>query len=135
MAPSDFSTYTATQVANWMSQGTVETPPGSLWVTLYDDTGTELDGSLQNGRVQTDTSTDWDVVNTNDFTNNGEIDFGEATTDITIQEVALFDSDTGGSNNEIARYEISTAPDTRNSGTRIFFQAGDLTFDVLDRTE
>jgi len=132
---SDFSTYTAAQVADWMSQGTIEAPPGELWVTLFDDTGTELDGSLQNGRVQTAAGTDWDIVNTNDFTNNGEIDFGEATEDITIHDVAIFDSDTGGSNNELARYAVSTAPDTRSDGTRIFFQAGDLTFDVLDRTE
>lgn len=132
---SDFSTYTASQVADWMSQGTVETPPGSLWVTLFDDAGNELNADLQNGRVETTAGTDWNIVNTNDFENGVEIDFGEATSDITIQDVAIYDSDTGGSNNELARYEISTAPDSRSSGTRIFFATGDLSFDVLDRTE
>lgn len=132
---SDFGDYTAAQVAEWMSQGTIEAPPGELWVTLFDDTGTELNAALQNGRVQTDAGLDWDIINNDDFTNNGEIDFGEALEDITIQDVAIYDSDVGGSNNLLARYEISTAPDTRNDGTRIFYSAGDLTFNVVERTE
>jgi hypothetical protein len=115
-----------------MSQGVVGNPPSDLYVTLYDDTGTELDGDLQNGRVQTAAGTDWDVTNTS-FENASEINFGDALADITVQEVAIFDAATGG--NEIARYAIDSAPDSRNSGTRIFFPAGDLSFDVVDRTE
>jgi len=129
---SDFSVFTADEIVNWMSQGTVGTPPSDLYVTLFDDTGTELDDDLQNGRVQTATGTGWDVTNTS-FENAAQIDFGEATADFSIQEVALFDAATGG--NEIARYAIATAPQDITTGTRVFFPAGDLSFDVIDRTE
>ena len=131
---SDFSVYTAEQAADWMSQGTVASPPTSLWVTLFDDTGTELDTNLQNGRVETTTGTDWDSPGT-DFDNGIEINWGEATADITVQDVALYDSDTGGSNNEIARYTVNDAPRSISSGTRVFFPAGELSFDIIDRTE
>jgi hypothetical protein len=115
-----------------MSQGVVASPPSDLYVTLFDDTGTELDGDLQNGRVQTSAGGDWGLVGTG-FENSSEINFGEALADITIQDVAIFDAASGG--NEIARYDIDSAPDDRNTGTRIFFPANDLSFDVVDRTE
>jgi len=131
---SDFSVYSAGEVVSWLSQGTVDTPPDPIFVTLFDDTGAELDGSLQNGRVSTTAGTDWDVVNTS-FENAIEIDFGDATADITVQDVALYDSDTGGSNNELARYTIQSAPRNISSGTRVFFPASQLSFDVVDRTQ
>jgi len=130
----DFSPYTAQQVADWMSQGTINAAPSNIWVTLFDDTGTELDGDVANGRVSTTAGTDWDSPGT-DFDNAVEIDFGEAQANITIQDVALYDSDTGGSNNELARYSIDAAPQDVNSGVRVFFSAGDLSFDVVDNTE
>lgn len=130
---SDFSVYTAGEIADWMSQGTVETPPTSLYVTVFDDTDTELDGDLANARAETTTGTDWDIVSTG-FENAADIDLGEATTELTnVEDVALFDAATGG--NEIARYTIEQAPFNVAEGSNLIFNAGELSFDVVDRTQ
>lgn len=134
---SDLSTYLAGEIVDWFSQGTqMPTPPDPVYVTLFDDTGTELNGDLQNGRVSVAAGTGWNETETGGaFENAAEIDFGDATVDITIQEVALYDSGTAGSNNELARYTIDGAPQSVSTGTRVFFPAGDVDFDPLDRTE
>lgn len=131
---SDFSVYTAEQVADWMSQGTVATPPTDLYVTVFDDTGTERASDFAvGGRVSTTTGTDWDIVATG-FENGAEVSFGEATVDVAnIQDIALFDAATGG--NEIARYALSGAPFDVSDGTTLAFPAGNISFDVVDRTE
>lgn len=130
---SDFSVYTAEQVVDFMSQGTVNTAPTDIYVTLYDDTGTELDGDFANARVQTAAGTDW-TDNGSSFTNANLIDFGEAGADLTnIQDVALFDAATGG--NELARYQLNDAPFDISSGSTLEFAATDLSFDVRDRTQ
>jgi len=131
---SDFSVYTAGQVADWMSQGTIATAPSNLYVTVFDDTGTERASDFASGgRVSTTTGTDWSIVNTG-FENAAEVSFGEATADVNgLQDIALFDAATGG--NEIARYALSGAPFDVSSGTTLAFPGGNITFDVQDRTE
>lgn len=132
---SDFSVYTAETVADWMSQGVVASPPSNLFVALFDDTGTEVSGSFANDRPSTAAGTDWTVVATG-FENAGQITFGEATADVAnISEVALFDANLATGGNEIARYAIDNAPFDVSSGTILRFNAGDLSFDVVDRTE
>lgn len=131
---SDFSVYTAGQIADWMSQGTIETAPSDLYVTVFDDTGTERASDFASGgRVSTTTGTGWNIVATG-FENANEVSFGEATADVTnLQDIALFDAATGG--NEIARYNLSGAPFDVSSGTTLAFPAGNISFDVQDRTE
>ena len=83
--------------------------------------------------MSTTTGTDWSIVSTG-FKNAAEVSFGEATADITgLQDIALFDASTGG--NEIARYPLSGAPFDVSDGTTLSFPAGNITFDVQDRTE
>jgi hypothetical protein len=131
---SDFSVYTAGQIADWMSQGTIETAPSDLYVTVFDDTGTERASDFAaGGRVSTATGTDWSIVATG-FENANEVSFGEATADVAnLQDIALFDAATGG--NEIARYNLSGAPFDVSSGTTLAFPAGNISFNVQDRTE
>ena len=130
---SDFSVYTAGQVADWMSQGTVATPPSTIYVALFDATGTEVSTDFQNDRVAVDAGTGWDVTNTA-FENADVVDFGEATVDVSdIEDVALFDAETDGE--ELARYQMDDTPFNIASGSSLDFPAGDLQFDVIDRTE
>ena len=131
---SDFSVYTAGQIADWMSQGTIETAPSELYVTVFDDTGTERASDFAaGGRVSTTTGTDWDIVATG-FENANEVSFGEATADVSnLQDIALFDAASGG--NEIARYAQSGAPFDVSAGTTLAFPSGNITFNVEDRTE
>jgi len=130
---SDFSVYVAQQVADWMSQGTVETPPSNIYVTVFDDTGTELDGSFIDARAETTAETDWDSPAT-DFENANEVSLGEATEDVTnITDVALYDAETDG--NELARYQLTDAPFDVSDGSTLLWQPNQLTFDVIDRTE
>jgi len=129
---SDFSVYTAEQIVDWMSQGTVATPPSNLYVTLFDSGGDEVDGAFPNMRLETST-TDWDVTETS-FENNTNLDFGEASEDVDgIVDVALFDAETDG--NEIARYQINDTPKDIAAGTNAIYLIGELSFDVRDRTQ
>lgn len=131
---SDLSEYLAGELVDWFSQGNqMPTPPDPVYVTLFDDTGTELAGDLENGRVGLAAGTDWDRVGT-DFQNAVEVNFGEALVDIAnIEDVALYDAASGG--NLLARYTKNDAPTDVSDGTRVFFGAGDLAFDVVDITE
>jgi len=131
---SDLSTALADEFTEAIFKNTAPTilPVANVYVTLYDGTGTEIDGDLQNGRVQT-APADWTLTTSNDVENATEVNFGEALSDISqISEVALFDAATGGS--EIARYALEESFDV-STATRVFFPVATLTFDVLDRTE
>jgi len=132
---SDFSVYTAAQVTDWMSQGTIAAAPTDLYITVFDDTNTELSSDLSNARAQTSAGTDWNEdVDGGGFENANLINLGGATADLTnIQDVAIFDASTGG--NEIARYTLTDAPFDLASGSSLEFKAGKLSFDVTDRTE
>ena len=133
---SDFSAYTAGEVASWMSQGTVASPPTNLYVALLDGTGSEVSGSFANDRPSTAAGTDWDIINGSDFENNAEIDFGEAASDVTdIQDVALYDDTLANGGNLIAQYTLTDAPFDVSAGSRAFFDPQALSFDVLDTTE
>jgi hypothetical protein len=131
---SDFSVYTAGQIADWMSQGTINTAPSNLFIALFDDTGAERSSDFASGgRVSTAAGTDWTIVSTG-FENASDIQFGEATVDVTnVQDIGLFDASTGG--NEIARYTMTDAPFDVSAGTSLTFTAGNVSFDVQDRTE
>ena len=130
---SELSVYAAGQFVDWLSQGTIDAAPSNIYITVYDDTGTELDGDLANARASTTAGTDW-TVNGTDFENTNLIDLGEAAVDLTnIQDVALFDASTGG--NELARYTLNDATFDLSAGSKLQFEAGQLTFDVIDRTE
>lgn len=130
---SDFSVYTAEQVRDWMSQNSVDTPPTNLYVTVFDDTDTELSSEFAGARATTSTSSDWDTAGTG-FENAAQISLGEATSDVgNVQDVALFDANTGG--NEIARYDLTDAPFDVAAGSVLLWDAGELSFDIVDRTE
>lgn len=132
---SDFSVYTAGEIVNWMSQGTVATPPSNLYLAVFDDTDTERSGDFANDRIETAAGADWDVVGT-DFENAAEESFGEATTDVNnLVDIALFDDTLANGGNEIARYPMADTPFDVASGTTLLFEAGEITFNVVDRTE
>lgn len=129
----DFDPDFAADLIDYLSQG-VDLPvaPDPLYVTLYDDTGAELNASLQNGRVSTTAGTDWTVTNTA-FENANQIDFGEATADVTIQQAALKDGDDTDANTTVlVKGDVTDAPQSFASGTQVLFEAGQFTFDVLD---
>jgi len=84
----DFGVDFATELTEYFTAGTdITAPPATVYVTLYDDTGTELNGSLQNGRVGVTVGSGWTKTNTA-FENAAEINFGEVTggSTITVQE-------------------------------------------------
>lgn len=130
----DFAPYLATEITEWMSQGVdMPTAPTDLYVTVFDDTGTERDGSLTGARAAVPTGTGWTQTGSN-FENTNNVSLGEASQDISaVTDVALYDAATGG--NELARYEINEAPFTVADGSTLTFEAGQLSFDVVDTSE
>lgn len=130
----DFSAYLAGEIVDWMSQNTqMPTPPTDLYVTIFDDTNTERDGAFTGARAAVSTSTGWTVSGTA-FENTNDVSLGEAAQDVNnIQDVALYDAGTGG--NELARYQINEAPFSVANGSTLTFQAGELSFNVVDNTE
>ena len=132
---SDLSVYAAEQFVDWLSQGTIDTAPSNIYVALFDGSGTEVSDTFQNDRPATTAATDWTVVDTG-FENATEITFGEAANDVPdITDVALYDADLATGGNELARYDMTDTPFDVSAGTVIQFEVGNLTFDVLDRTE
>jgi len=134
---SDFSTYTAAEIASWMSQGTIDAAPDPIYIALFDDTGTEVSGDFANDRVATTAGTDWQYIDAAQtaFENANWIDFGEATVDVNnIQDVALYDDTLANGGNEIARYAHTGAPFDVAAGTKQQFTTGNLEFDVIERT-
>jgi hypothetical protein len=133
----DFGTDFAEELANYFISGTdITAPPTDVYVTLYDDTGTELNGDVSNGRVAL--SVGGDIQQGGDatqFENAVEVNFGEATSDITVQEFAIKDQDANDATAlEYFRADVTNAPQSYTSGTRVFFAVGDLDVDILDQT-
>jgi len=130
----DFSAYLAGEIVDWMSQDTqLDAPPTDVYVTIFDDQDAERDGSFTNARAAVDAPTGWTVTNTA-FENTNLIDLGEASQTVSnITDVALYDAATGG--NELARYQITEAPFTVADGSELTFEAGELSFNVIDNTE
>jgi hypothetical protein len=130
----DFSAYLAEEIVDWMSQNTqLDTPPTDLYVTVFDDTNTELSSNLTDARKAVSTSGDW-TKNGTQFENANQISLGTASTELTnVDDVALYDAETGG--NLIARYQIDQSPFNVADGSELTFEAGDLSFDVVDRTQ
>lgn len=131
---SDFSSYLAGQIADWMSQDSqLDTPPTSLWITVFDDTDTELDANLTGARSEVTNPAGWTLVSTG-FENTNQISLGDASTQLqNVTDVALYDAETGG--NQIARYTIDQAPFNVANGSELTFEPGELSFDVVDNTE
>jgi len=127
----DFSPYTAGEITDWLSQGVdMPTAPTELFVTVFDDTNTELDSSLSNAREGISTSGGWTKTGTA-FENTNQVSLGEATANLTnIQDVALYDAATAG--NQLARYTISNGPFDLADGSTLVFDPAELSFDVLD---
>jgi len=135
---SDFSVYTAGQIRDWMSQGTIDAAPSNIYVALFDSAGNEVSGDFVNDRVETTAGTDWEQESgdTTSFTNANNLDFGEAEVDVNdIVDVALYDDTLSNGGNEIARYAIDDSPFDVSAGTNHIFLVNDLSFDVRDRTE
>jgi hypothetical protein len=131
----DFGADFAGELTEYFTSGTdITAPPATVYVTLYDDTGTELNGSLQNGRVGVTVGSGWTRTNTA-FENAAEVNFGEVTagSNITVQEFAIKDSDADDATAlEYFRADIVDAPQEFAPDTRVFFAAGDLDVDILD---
>jgi hypothetical protein len=128
----DFGTDFATDIVELFTAGTNITAPASVFITLYDGAGNELNASLQNGRVSVSVPGGWSASGSA-FDNDAEINFGEATADITVQEFAIKDSDADDATaTEFFRAPITDAPQDFADGTRVFFAAGDLDVDILD---
>jgi len=131
----DFGTDFADEITDYFVDGTdIPAAETTYFVTLYDDQGNELNGSLQNGRVGVDT-TAWSETDSNAFDNDNAIDFGENTSGgtITVQEFAIKDTDAGdASARELIRADINNAPQNFADGTVVTFDDGDLDVDILD---
>jgi len=134
---SDLSTYAADQIADWLSQGTIDAAPGSIYVAVFDTGDTEVSGDFANNRVETTAGTDWQYIDAEqtNFENAVQIDFGEAVGDVNdIEDVALYDDTLANGGNELARYTITDAPFTVADGTKLVFDTGELEFNVIQRT-
>lgn len=134
------SGYLADQITNYLANGTqFNTPPGSLWVTVWDDTGTELSSSFPNARLEV-TSSGWTVTDPSGasfdsrFENANALDFGQASSDVTnVERFAVYDAQTGG--NLLLTSVIDSSPFDVSSGTALTFEAGDVSFDAVEYDE
>lgn len=129
-----FSPYFAALIRDWLSQGDqLPTPPTDLYVTLFDDTDTELSANFTGARAAVPATSGWTVTNTS-FENTNEVSLGEASSTLNnVTDAAIFDASTGG--NLLLRAELAEAPFNVADGTEFRFAAGDITADILDNSE
>jgi len=128
----NFGTDLAEALAAFIGEGTnLFDGPADVYVALFDEVGNELSADLENGRVAVSTTDGWTVTGST-LANAAEINFGDATADITVQGAGLFDSDTGGSDRALLRGDIVDAPQEFSSGTRVFYEAELLEADFLE---
>jgi hypothetical protein len=133
------SGYLADQLVNWISKGNAfDSSPGSVYVTLWDDTDTELSSEFPNAREEVPTS-GWTVTDSGSgfdsrFENAVNIDFGEANSDVNnISRFAVYDASTGG--NLLLTSPIDDSPFDVSSGTKVKFDAGNVSFDAIEYNE
>jgi len=129
------STYLATEIVEYLANATqFDTPPSTLYVSVEDDTDTDLSGSLSNAPVGVG-SANWTISGTT-FENDTNINLGEATTDLTnVETVAIYDgSDIGGTANLLLETPLQGGPYDVSDGTNITFETGDITYDAIEET-
>lgn len=133
---SDWGADFAAELTDYLSQGVdLPTAPGTVYVTLYDDTGTELNADLQNGRVAVTTGAGFNEPTPTSFENANQVDFGEVTAGsvITVDEFAIKDADADDATaTELVRAKITDNPQKFADKTQVFFDPGELTVDVLE---
>jgi len=132
----DFGDDFAEDIAAVFSAATDITAPASVWLTLYDDTGTELDGSLQNGRVQVTVPGGINQgADATQLENANEVDFGEASGDITVQDFGVKSADDTDANATVFfKGPVQNSPQDFAVNTRVFYDPADLNVNVLDYT-
>jgi len=137
---SAFSEYLAEELMNWLASNTAfASSPASLYVTLWDDTETELSSSFPNARLEVPSS-GWNINDPSGasfdsaFENAAEIDFGQANSDVNnITRFAVYDSSSGG--NLLLTSKIDNSPFDVSSGTKVKFDAGNVSFDAIEYDE
>lgn len=129
-----FSPYFAALIRDWLSQGDqLPTPPTDLYVTLFDDTDTELSGNFTDARAAVPATDGWTVTNTS-FENSNEVSLGEASDTLeNVTDAAVFDAETDG--NLLLRSELGEAPFNIADGTEFRFSPGDIDADILDNSQ
>lgn len=136
---SAFSEYLAEELTNWLASNTgFASSPTDLYVTLWNDQDNELSTEFPNARLSVNNS-DWTVTDSgasfdSRFENAVEIDFGQASSDVdNINRFAVYDASTGG--NLLLTAPIDDAPFDVSSGTRVKFDVGNVSFDVIEYDE
>lgn len=128
------SNYLAGEIVDWLANDTqMDTPPGTLYVSVLDDSNTDLNPSFPNAPVGIG-SANWSRSGTQ-FENDTDINLGEATQDLTnIEDIVIYDGSDPTTANELLRTPVNNAPFDVSQGTQVIFETGDASFDVVEST-
>lgn len=127
------STHLATQIVEYLANGTQFPTPPTLHVSVEDTGDTDQSSNLSSAPITTAAS-DWTVSGTT-FENANQLDFGDATADITgIESVTIYDGPDPATDNLLLESDITNGPYDVSSGTSFIIDATDLTFDAVEET-
>jgi hypothetical protein len=128
------SQYLAGEIVDWLANATqLDTPPGTLYVSVLDDTNADLNASFPNAPVGVG-SADWNRSGTQ-FENGVNVNLGEATQDLNnIEDIVIYDGSDPGTDNELLRTPITDGPFDVTDGTQVVFESGDITYDAVEST-
>lgn len=127
-----FSAYLAGELVDWLANDTqLDTPPGTLYVSVLDDTNTDRSGDFQNAPTGVG-SANWSRNGTA-FENSADVNLGEATADVNnVEDIVVYDGADPGTANELLRTPVTNGPFDVSTGTQLIFESGDIDYDAVE---
>jgi hypothetical protein len=128
------STYLATEIIEWLANATdVDPAPGTLYVTVEDDTDTDRSGDFTNAPAGIG-SANWTTSGTT-FQNDTNVNLGESTADVNnIETIAIYDGSDPSTDNLLLETPITNGPFDVADGTVLIFETGDINYDAVEET-
>lgn len=128
------SNYLATEIIEWLANAEdFDTAPDTLYVSVEDDTDTDLSDDLQNAPVGIGSS-DW-VTSDTTFKNDTDVNLGEASANLdNVETITIYDGSDPGEDNLLLETPITNGPFDVSDGTELIFESGDIEYDAVEES-
>lgn len=127
------STALATDLIDYLAEGTQFPEPPTLHVSVLDDTNTDRAADFANAPAAVPEG-DWSTLGTT-FTNSAIVDLGEATADVSgIEDIVIYDGPDPATDTELLRTPADDTPITVSTGVKLVFTPNEIDYDAIEST-